>query len=53
MILINQLPLYCFAIPCCRIMTQLPYNEELMFKFFAASQPVGAVMCPTDPNNPN
>jgi hypothetical protein len=24
-----------------------------MFKFFAASQPVGAVMCPTDPNNPN
>jgi hypothetical protein len=34
-------------------MTQLRYNEELMFKFFAASQPVGAVMCPTDPNNPN
>jgi hypothetical protein len=34
-------------------MTQLRYNEELMFKFFAASQPVGAVMCPADPNNPN
>jgi hypothetical protein len=34
-------------------MTQLRYNEELMFKFFAASQPVGDVMCPAEPNNPN
>ncbi|KAF6260319.1 hypothetical protein COO60DRAFT_1685454 [Scenedesmus sp. NREL 46B-D3] len=42
-----------FAALFSRIMTQLRYNEELMFKFFAASQPVGDVMCPLEPNNPN
>jgi len=36
-----------------RIMTQLRYNEDLMYKFFAASASAQATMCPGEPENPN
>lgn len=34
-------------------MTQLKYNEDLMFKFFAASASAQDTMCPGEPENPN
>jgi hypothetical protein len=37
----------------CRIMTQLRYNEDLMYKFFAASASAQDTMCPGEPENPN